>query len=460
MILTRRNIIKRFAAQSLAWAFLPALLSVGSEKKPPPFMRGINTYYLLVEAYRYVEAKGGTNISALVYEYLVDKLKLPTVQERCSINAIRYWAFNDYPDPGDGIRLHTTDGRLWKNSQHLDQQAFAVLASITEVLGDLGFSLIPVLSNYWPSFGGILQYLVWTGEVSRQEYIEVLCRGREAELYLDYTLRFFLSPQVESLYREHINQILPLFSNNRSVRIIELMNEPRGKNPYSLANKPLPNGRMSSDIVATWLNRQAIWLQKNPNLKNRCPLISSGEEGWLEKPLQGISLKSLARGGQYYEGIDLAKNISRQTGGINIASIHMYTHMATKLKAINSCGDQFIDQRGWAHLSNNAEKTGSFNDVDLADDWILSRAHVLQNEPWYIGEMAWPWREAKQFSDDFKNCSSLKTYHALYQHWERLARENGAQGIFLWMLDGLQHKDRFYGMDHVELAQMMTGKSV
>lgn len=424
-------------------------------------MRGINTYYLLVEAYRHVQKNRGRNFSALVYEYLVDKLKLPEIQEKCNINAIRYWAFNDYPGPDDKLLPHTTDGRLWRNSQQVDQQALEVLAAVTEILGELGFSLIPVLSNYWPSYGGILQYLVWTGELTKQDYIDALCKSRETELYLENTLRFFSSPKVEDLFRKHISQILPLFANNESVRVIELMNEPRGKNPLSLANKPLQNGLMSSDLIAAWLNRQATWIQQNGHFNKRCPYISSGEEGWLEGPVASVELKSIAKGGQYYEGIDLLKNISAQTDGITIASIHMYTHMATKLIKTNNCGDDFVDQRGWAHLSNDAENTDRSHFINLAEDWILSRVQVLKEYPWYIGEMAWPWREEeKQFPQVNPINSSLKRYYTLYQRWEYLARQNGAQGVFLWMLDGLEHKDPFYGMNQDELAVIVTGRGL
>jgi len=34
---------------------------------------------------------------------------------------------------------------------------------------------------------------------------------------------------VESLYRRHVSKILPFLSHSRQIKIIEIMNEPRGK---------------------------------------------------------------------------------------------------------------------------------------------------------------------------------------------------------------------------------------
>jgi len=419
-------------------------------------MRGINAYFLLVEAYRHVVKSGAGNRRLQVRQYLVDQLCLPDLQDKAGINSIRFWAFNDYPNL-DGTALPgSTDGRLWKDRRQIEPLAFEILGYISEILSELGFALVPVLANYWPAYGGILQYLVWAGKLTEDDYKEALCQNRESELYLNNTLLFFTSSTVEEIYREHVAKVLSLFIGSSSVRIIELMNEPRGKNRLSLQNKPLGNGLMSSDIIAQWLNRQADWIKGLYAPQSDIPYISSGEEGWLEHPVDSGSFQALTRQAQYYEGIDLVKNVSLKSGGITLGSVHMYTHQGVRADAETICGAPFVDHRGWEHLAQDLGRTDTEYFITMADEWLVSRARSFQGFPWYLGEMGWCHPvEGRVDGQEFRRVI-MQERRRLYPHWLKLAQQHGARGFFLWMLDGLEHKDRFYGMSRQEIVFVMA----
>lgn len=457
--LSRRTVLKAFGAQALALAAGRAV-SLAAAPTAATFLQGINAYYLLVESYRRVQRHRQQTPRAAVRAYLVDALRLPEVRERCHIDSIRYWAFNDSPDLSGVALPGAGDGRLWLTPGQADPLAMETLGCLTEQLAGLGFTLVPVLSNFWPSYGGILQYLVWTGELAEQEYIDALRSTRTAALYLDHTMTFFTSAAAEELFRQHINTTLALLRPLHSIHTIELMNEPRGKNACSLAHHPLTNGRMSADIVAAWLNRQAAWIRRTLALVEPTPFLSSGEEGWLEQPPSVEQFSALAPHGQHYEGIDLAKNVSRQRDGIDIGSIHLYPHIVTSLPQKNVCGNEFIDQRGWSHLSNDPSRTDKEHYITLADEWITSRARALRGTPWYIGEMGWCWPDEENQRMPAAGPALLRERHQLYRRWGDIARDHGALGVFVWMLNGLDHQDDFYGMDRRALEGVITGNRV
>ncbi len=458
--LSRRGFLQQLGLHALT--LLPALCPARALALPAPasttspFLQGINAYYLQVEAYRRAARGKFRHMRGAIHTYLTDELQLPAVQQQCRINSIRYWAFNDYPDLHGIAPDSATDGRLWRDSRQVDESALETLGMLSEDLEQLGFTLVPVLSNFWPSYGGILQYLSWAGELSAKDYVDALCGRRTVELYEAHTIPFFTSPAAEQLFRQHLDAILNALRPLHAIHTLELMNEPRGKNVCSLENRPLPDGRMSADVVASWLNRQATWIRQRFFPTDQTPFLSSGEEGWLELPPAGAGLHALTPAGQAYEGIDLKKNLSWQPDGISIGSVHMYPHPVTALPQKNICGDPFTDRRGWGHLSNDPGRADMEHFVTLGEEWLDSRADALRGSPWYIGEMGWC-RPSGTEGHTPAACPELRRErHRLYRRWSEQARDRGAVGVFVWMLNGQDHADDFYGMDRHTLASVFT----
>ncbi len=424
-----------------------------------PFLRGVNAYYLLVEAYRYVKRNTpGKKRRTLVHEYLTKHLQLPDTLNRCKLNAIRFWAFNDYPDM-DGIALPgATDARLWKGKNQAEPEAFEILAHLIEFLTGFGLYLVPCLSNYWPSYGGILQYLVWAGELDEQTYINAVCENNTDRLYLENTVRFFSSPAVEKIFRHHTGRVLSLLAGSRAITIIDIMNEPRGKNPLSLKKQPLHDGRMTSDLVAAWFNRQASWARTFFKSPGQTPLFSTGEEGWLENPMDSMDCAYLCKQGQYYEGIDLKKDVGKAPG-IDTGSVHMYLHRTASLQKSNICGNLFTDRRGWEYLMPTEHQHEKKRFAALADEWIRTRAAALKGRPWYIGEMGWCWPEMPDRKPAPAD-SLAGERHYLYNRWTEQAKKLGGRGVFLWMLNGTEHQDAFYGLSRRDLITVITGRNL
>ncbi len=453
----RRQFLKTLVGAGTALTACPGILFAAptpSEKLPRLY--GINAYFLLVEAYRKAIRNPGKGLKSVLRRYLRDDLKLAWIREKSRTNALRFWAFNDYPAPCAPFPPYAFDGRLWHNASQPDQAAMEVLQGLVEQLTEMEWNLVPVLSNYWPSYGGILQYLVWTGELDEKKYLQALCSPvAERRIYLKNCLKFYTSPAVESLYRQHVSKVLPFLSHSKQVKIIEIMNEPRGKNVFSIKGKPLKNGTDTCNVVARWLNRQARWIRTAIQKESsNLPYLSTGEEGWLESPLK-TQTTYLKRGGQYYEGIDLLKDIRNPLKGITIGSIHMYPHPVVRQTGTNICGIRFPERRGWGFLLRENLEHSIQNYQGMAREWITTRAEVLKGFPWYLGEMGWCWPGTFSGTGIADRNTLLEQRKRLYAEWLALTFEKGGKGGFIWMLDGRQHRDPFYGLSPSEMVAMM-----
>ena len=455
--LNRRQFLKKTLLAGAAISVYPRVLfALPYHRIPLPRLCGVNTYFLLVEAYRKALRNPGGKLSKLIHCYLRDDVQLSRIREESSVNALRFWAFNDYPAPSAPFPPYVFEGRLWLNATKPDKAAQEVLQCLVEQLTAMGWVLVPVLSNFWPSYGGILQYLVWAGHLKEEDYIQALCSPiAEGRIYLKNCVKFYASPAVESLFRAHLSRILPYLIRSKQVRILEIMNEPRGKNPYCARGKLLKDGRDTCDVVARWLNRQARWIRNFIQKENRAvPYLSSGEEGWIESPLK-TKTTYLKGDGQFYEGIDLVKNTRNSLKGITIGSIHMYPHPVIRRIGTNICGARFPERRGWGFLLKKGIAPTFENYRGLAREWIVTRARYLKGTPWYLGEMGWCWPETSAGTGIADAKTLFQQRKILYREWLELTFERGGVGGFVWMLNGRQHRDPFYGLSASDIISLM-----
>jgi len=112
-----------------------------------PRLYGINAYYLLVESYRKVQQQPQRPLKDAVRDYLTLDLRLPELRRRSQINAIRFWAFNDYPVSAPSVPDGTFDAALWSGPNQVVQPVLNVLNVLVEQLNELEFYLIPVLGR-------------------------------------------------------------------------------------------------------------------------------------------------------------------------------------------------------------------------------------------------------------------------------------------------------------------------
>ncbi len=418
---------------------------------------GTNAYYLLVEAYRRVKERPLAGVRRTVERYLKDELRLYELRDTSRLNAVRFWAYNDYPRPFGGVLPGAFDARLWDTVNTPDRLAFDVLEALLEGLGQTDLKLIPVLGDYWVSYGGILQYLVWAGELAPEEYRAALCHRdkKEERLYLDYTYRFFTSRGVEHCFRAHNAEVLKRLAKTPNIVIIDVLNEPRGKTEYSLHRRQLEDGRTMSDVVALWLNRQAAWIRRQWSRYGGTPCrISSGGEGWAEEAAPRATT-ALTGESQYYEGIDLRKNQMIRTDGLDTGSVHVYLHRAARKQKRDVCGEPYRDQRGWEYLLRPDLAKTRENFRHAVEEWIVSRSQLLGPHAWYIGEMGWCWPDTTRNDEPLPSFRLQSERIELYRHWHRTALRAGALGSCVWMLNGCEHKDDFYGLTRYQLAEIL-----
>jgi mannan endo-1,4-beta-mannosidase len=449
MYLTRRQLIKflaSFSTASLASQLIPVARATSEH------LYGINAFYLLTESYRKVQQNPNIDIRKTILKYLQDELGLPALRESSKINAIRFLAGNNYPvgQKKVGKTAFHFDAALWISAKQIDWQVLEILENLAQCLAEMEFYLVPVLYNYWIEYGGILRYLEWSGRLNQEDWFNGYCNKRDEDYYRKYSIDFYTNVETEKLFQNHITPVINSLRNNSRVVIIDVMNEPRGKNQYSESNQVVKDGLYSHQIVSQWLNRQAAFIRKNlpSNLT-----ISTGEEGWLVSPVD-LNLNYLKNDSQYYEGIDLKTNLFSKNSALTMGSIHMYTHAATELAKKNSCGNQYIDRRGWDYLlqPNQPQRPESY--IKMGEEWLKSRASVFGNKPWYVGEMGWCRSQSSKNLLPLSATALQQERMKIYRDWTKQAFDLGARGVFLWELEGLQHRDEFYGLSRTQVAEI------
>lgn len=413
-------------------------------------LHGINAYYLLVESYRQIRKKPTLDQRKVILNYLRDDLGLARLRERSRVNAIRFWAFNDYPQSAKRVSRGAFDASLWPKENAIDQQVLEILACLIECLTELEFYLVPVLSNYWIAYGGILRYLEWAGHITSQSWLEAFCDVKDQELYLKYSADFYLLPAVERIFQAHVLPVVQILQKSSKVVIVDVMNEPRGKSQYSIENQPVQNDRYAHQLVAQWLNRQALFLRRYLPAEVD---ISSGEEGWLVTPVEQ-SLQYLKNESQSQEGIDLKTNLQAQDSALTLGSVHLYAHAAAELAKVNACGVRFIDRRGWDFLLQSQQSQDPDSYIKLGEEWLHSRSEAIANQPWYLGEMGWCRPHSPNNLAPLPASVLQAERINIYRQWTEQAFELGARGVFLWMLNGLQHQDEFYGLNGTQIAEI------
>jgi mannan endo-1,4-beta-mannosidase len=128
---------------------------------------------------------------------------------------VRAWAFNDNPDKMS---------RMWNGLDQPVEAGFVALDRAVAAASRRGLRLILALHDYWPSYGGIAQWLRWRG-------VEV-APGASPTSYAD---RFYGDSQLRDAYRLRVTTLLDRrnsvsgvrYGDDPTVLAWELMNEAR-----------------------------------------------------------------------------------------------------------------------------------------------------------------------------------------------------------------------------------------
>ncbi len=194
------------------------------------FYAGTNTYYLMVYA------------ADLGLRHYVDEVLEET--KAMSLNVMRTWAFNDGASQWNA--LQTSPGVY-------DEQVFQGLDYVVAKSGELGLQLILPFVNNWDDYGGMNQYVSWSGTASSHDH-------------------FYTDTNCRSWYQNHIAAVLGrvntfnglVYKDDPTIFAWELANEPRCQSDGS------------GDTLQEWIETMSAYVKSlDPD-----HMVTTGSEGF------------------------------------------------------------------------------------------------------------------------------------------------------------------------------------
>lgn len=243
---------------------------------------GFNAYYLQSEA------------ANSMRRYIVDDVFEAAAKN--GIKVIRTWAFNE----GGG------NGTISASPYNYNEQGFEALDYVLYSASKHNIKLILTLSNYYPDFGGLPEYLKWhAGRFGTSLSV--------SQFFRDDTLKAWFKSYTKTVL-ERENKFSGIkYKNDPSIFSFELMNE--GINTGS-----------NSQIIYNWYSEMAAYFKSVD--KNH--LLTTGEEGY-DQYSEYYSNPDL-----FYNGADYLFNgykgtsfyLNSRIKNIDYASFHLYPGLA------------------------------------------------------------------------------------------------------------------------------------
>lgn len=223
---------------------------------------------------------GGTNNYYLHYKStaMIDDVLNDAVA--MNLRVIRCWAFMD-GNGQEGIVMQPALGVYDDEGfQRLDYALYRVRA--------LGLKLILVLVNNWDDFGGMSQYVNWTGAGSHDA--------------------FYTNAQCKQAYKDYINYLV----NRTNSFTGEKYKDSPEIFAWELANEPRCQSDPTGDTLVSWVSEMSAYIKSlDPN-----HMVSVGDEGFLNR--SGASDWFYSGG----EGVDWDRLIALPN--IDLGTVHLY----------------------------------------------------------------------------------------------------------------------------------------
>lgn len=223
---------------------------------------------------------GGTNNYYLHYKstMMIDDVLNDAVS--MNLKVIRCWAFMDGSGQ-EGIAMQPSLGVY-------DDQSFRQLDYALYRAQALGLRLILVLVNNWDDFGGMNQYVKWTGAGSHDA--------------------FYTNAQCKQAYRNYVNYVV---NRTNSYTGIKYKDSPEIF-AWELANEPRCQSDTTGNTLVNWANEMSTYIKSlDPN-----HLVSVGDEGFFNR--SGTSDWFYSGG----EGVDWDRLIALPN--IDFGTVHLY----------------------------------------------------------------------------------------------------------------------------------------
>jgi mannan endo-1,4-beta-mannosidase len=200
---------------------------------------------------------GGTNCYYLHQQshYMIDSILNDAAA--MSLPVIRAWAFAD--GSGNGYTPLQSEPYVYNDA------AFDSLDYSIHKAGELGIKLVLALTNNWPDYGGMQQYVKWFLNLPDDSYTT----GVNHDL-------FYNTPSIIDCYKAYARHVTSRYNRYTGLRY----NEDPTIMTFELANEPRSRGEKTGERILSWVTAMSGYVKR---LAPR-QLVAVGDEGFYGDP--------------------------------------------------------------------------------------------------------------------------------------------------------------------------------
>jgi mannan endo-1,4-beta-mannosidase len=325
---------------------------------------------------------GGTNCYYLHQQshYMIDAALDDAAA--MSLRVLRAWAFAD--GVGNGYPPLQPEPYVY------DEAAFDSLDYALYKAGQLGIRLVIGLTNNWPDYGGMRQYVTWFLNLPDDSYGTMVNHDR-----------FYTEQSIKDCYRAYAKFVITRRNRYTGLRY----NEDPTVMTWELANEPRARSDTSGAKLLAWVAEMSRYVKR---LAPR-QLVATGDEGFYGDPAATDYPYQIFEGVRWKELVALPS--------IDYATIHLYP-------------------QGWGE--NPSNKPGA-DPVAWGTAWItqhLADAATL-GKPLVLEEFGLAVNAAQGVPDEAAR-------DAGYQTWIDTVRDHGGAGDQFWLLTSRVDDGSFY----------------
>lgn len=392
---TRRSMLSLSGAAALAAtatataAMAPAAHAAetsAATTKNSPFSRRPTSFVTVRDGKFELDAAafrfGGTNCYYLHQQshYMIDAALDDAAA--MSLRVVRAWAFAD--GVGNGFPP------LQPQPYVYDEAAFDSIDYAVYKAGQLGIRLVLGLTNNWPDYGGMRQYVTWFLNLPDDSYGSMVNHDR-----------FYTEKSIKDCYKSYAQHVITRRNRYTGLRY----NEDPTIMTFELANEPRARSDKSGAKLLGWVAEMSRFVKR---LAPR-QLVAVGDEGFYGDP----NATDYPYGD--YEGARW-KDIAALPN-VDYTTIHLYPE-------------------GWGE--NPSSKPGT-DPVAWGTEWItrhLADAAVI-GKPLVLEEFGLSINASQGVPDEAAR-------EAGYQTWVDTVRDNGGAGDQFWLLTSRVDDGSFY----------------
>ncbi|MHB8063004.1 MAG: dockerin type I domain-containing protein [Ruminiclostridium sp.] len=269
--------MKKFLVSMLVTMLLISSITVGAVQAAPAGFVTANTNYFVLDGKPFYFA--GTNNYYLAYSsntMIDDVLNDAKAME---LKVIRCWGFIDGASHNNKV--------MQPSLGVYDNSGFERLDYTIKKAGELGLKLVLPLVNNWDDFGGMNQYVKWTGASKHDD--------------------FYTNAACKTAFKNYINYML---NRTNSYNNVKYKDDPAIMT-WELGNEPRCDSDSTGNTLVNWANEMSTYIKSlDPN-----HLVAVGDEGFFN------------RGGSDYcynggSGVDADRLIKIKN--IDYSTLHLY----------------------------------------------------------------------------------------------------------------------------------------